>query len=58
MKKTFTLILVCALAALQGVAQTLWKTSFNTEDEFKQWTVIDSNGDDKTWSFSADATAR
>ena len=56
MKKTFTLILVCALAALQGVAQTLWKTSFNTEDEFKQWTVIDSNGDDKTWSFSADAT--
>ena len=56
MKKKFTLMLVCTLAVLQGVAQTLWKTSFNTEEEFKQWTVIDSNNDEKTWQFSADGT--
>ena len=56
MKKRFTLMLFCALTALQGMAQTLWKTAFDTEEEFKQWTVIDSNKDEKTWAFSADAT--
>ena len=56
MKKRFTLMLFCALTALQGMAQTLWKTAFDTEEEFKQWTVIDSNKDEKTWTFSADAT--
>ena len=55
MKKTWTLLL--SLMSFVGMyAQTLYETKFSTEEEFKQWTVVDSNGDEKTWQFDSSAS--
>lgn len=56
MIKKLTLI-TCALisAGVIQAAEPIFSESFNTEDDFKRWVVVDSNDDEKTWVFSADA---
>lgn len=52
MKKTCTLLFVL-MSCVSMYAQTLLETKFATEEEFNQWTVVDSNGDEKTWQFDS-----
>ncbi len=42
-------------AGIIQAAEPVFSESFNTEDDFNRWTVVDSNADEKTWAFSADA---
>ena len=58
MKKKITGLLLCLLTALPSLAQVVYSTSFETEDDFNAWKVYDVNQDEKTWRFSADADPR
>ena len=53
MKKLFALVLA-SLAVCALNAQELFKADLNTEEGFRQWTVVDNNNDEKTWLFSPD----
>lgn len=50
MKKLLLSLAALALSAA-AQAQTLYNTSFETEDEFAKWTVVDANADGATWEF-------
>ena len=52
MKKIFTL-LFCLMSVVSMYSQDLFSTSFATEEEFNAWTVVDANGDEKTWKFDS-----
>ena len=53
MKRLFTLAALALAALLPVGAQTLFTTSFETEDDFNAWKVYDLNNDGSTWIFSA-----
>lgn len=56
MRKISTLLLAFMLSVVASFAQNaLFETNFATEADFRQWTVIDANGDGATWQFSEDA---
>lgn len=55
MKKVL-LSLALLATTMAASAQTLYSTSFATEEEFNQWTVIDGNDDTYTWKFDNTAT--
>ena len=38
------------------VAQEIFSTSFQTEEEFNQWVVVDGNEDESTWTFDLSAS--
>ena len=38
------------------VAQEIFSTSFQTEEEFNQWVVVDGNGDGSTWKFDSSSS--
>ena len=46
------------MTALPSLAQVVYSTSFETEDDFNAWKVYDVNQDEKTWRFSADVDPR
>ena len=50
MKKLFTLLTAIFVYTTVS-AQVLYSTEFKTQEEFDQWTVINANGDEKTWMF-------
>jgi len=57
MRHKFTTLLFALAASAGAWAQTtLFETGFATESDFAQWTVIDANGDEKTWAFAEDGT--
>ena len=56
MKKIFTLSVATLLGFGVAFSQTLFSTNFATEEEFNQWTVIDSNADNSTWKFDPNAS--
>lgn len=56
MKKLFTLSVATLLGFGVAFSQTLFSTNFATEEEFNQWTVIDSNADNSTWKFDPNAS--
>lgn len=58
MKKLCTFLFFSALLFCGRIvsAQSLLSTSFLTEDEFKEWTVVDVNGDGSSWQFDEDTT--
>lgn len=56
MKKAYTSLFLLMLTVQTVLAQTLFSTKFETEDEFKAWTLLDANNDEKTWTFAEDAT--
>lgn len=56
MKKIFTLIAAACMCASSMVAQVIYTTTFATEDEFKAWTIVDENADEKTWQYDSDST--
>ncbi len=39
-----------------ATAQVVYTTNFNTEDDFKAWTVFDANEDGSTWKFDSSAS--
>ena len=49
--KKLSLFLIAILCSLSISAQELFYTSFQTEEDFQQWTVIDNNADATTWKF-------
>ena len=50
--KKLSLLLIAFLCTLSiSSAQDIFKTSFQTEEEFQQWLVVDNNNDETTWSF-------
>lgn len=51
MKHTLLTILFPCLA-LCSQAQTIFRTTFDSQEEFDAWTVINANEDEKTWIFS------
>lgn len=56
MKKKLSLLLASMLVTAVSFADTLFETTFESEEDFAQWTVIDNNNDESTWNFSADAS--
>ena len=56
MKKIFTLIAAACMCASSMVAQVIYTTTFATEDEFKAWTIVDENADEKTWHYDSYST--
>lgn len=56
MKKIFTLIAAACMCASSMVAQVIYTTTFATEDEFKAWTIVDENADEKTWQYDSYST--
>lgn len=55
MIKKLTLITCALISSGMIQAAPIFSESFNTEDDFNRWLVVDSNTDEKTWVFSADA---
>ncbi len=53
MRKLFTTVLAAIAFAAPAWAQDVFSTSFASEEEFNQWTVINANNDDKTWAWDA-----
>lgn len=56
MKKIFTLIAAACMCASSMVAQVIYTTTFATEEEFKAWTIVDENADEKTWQYDSYST--
>ena len=54
--KKLSLLLIAILCSFTIIAQDLFYTNFQTEDDFQQWTVVDNNADDCTWKFEAAAS--
>ena len=54
MRKLFTTVLAAIAFAAPAWAQEVFSTSFASEEEFNQWTVINANDDDKTWEWNAE----
>ena len=50
------LTLATLASTVAASAQTVYSTDFANEDEFKKWTVIDSNNDGATWKFDAEGS--
>ena len=55
MKKLLTLFVATILGSSFVMAQDLFYTSFQTEEDFNQWTVVDANEDETTWKFDSEA---
>lgn len=53
--KKLSLILTALLYSLFINAQNIFQTSFQTEEEFQQWVVVDNNADATTWKFDSSA---
>ena len=54
MKRFFTtLVAMCFLSVSTLMAQVVFTTNFETEEEFNSWVVVNANNDDKTWTFDA-----
>ena len=53
MKRFFTLIAAMCFFTTALFAQVIFTADFATPEEFKTWTVVNSNGDDKTWQFES-----
>lgn len=51
MRKLFTLFFVLA-TFIVAKSETIYSVEFDTQEAFDSWTVIDNNGDEKTWIFS------
>ena len=51
--KKITLLLLSVLCSMATFADDtpLFQSDFNTVDDFNRWTVVNSNGDDYTWTF-------
>lgn len=56
MKKLSVMALLLLLGVATSFADVLFSTSFDTEDEFMQWTQINANNDESTWIFDAEKT--
>lgn len=56
MKKISTFLSLLAIGSSIALSQTLLSTSFQTQEEFDAWTVVDNNGDGCTWKFDVEAT--
>ncbi len=57
MKRLYSIAMLALAVILPTRAQTLFTTSFETENDFNAWKVFDLNGDGSTWKFSADNDA-
>lgn len=51
MKKIYTLLAVALAAWSNASAAPVYSSSFNTQEEFDEWTVVDENEDGSTWTF-------
>ncbi len=56
MKKISTFLSLLAIGSSIALSQTLLSTSFQTQEEFEAWTVVDNNSDGYTWKFDVEAT--
>lgn len=58
MKKILTSIALASLSLGGWAANTIFSADLSTatQEDFDAWTVIDVNGDEKTWTFADDAT--
>lgn len=52
MRKIYISLMTALALSLPGRAQTIFQTSFSTQEEFNQWVYIDANKDGSTWTFS------
>ena len=53
MKRISTFIATICLCVSPLLAQEIFNASFQNEDEFKAWTVVDGNDDGKTWQYDS-----
>ena len=53
MKRISTFIAAICLCVSPLLAQEIFNASFQNEDEFKAWTVVDGNDDGKTWQYDS-----
>lgn len=53
MKRLFTFLTVICLFAVSTMGQVLFSADFQTEADFNEWTVVDSNADGVTWKFDS-----
>lgn len=53
MRKIFTLALMAAAMFTAYAAEPFYTATFNSQEEFDKWKVVDANEDEKTWTFDA-----
>lgn len=58
MKRLFISLLTLCLFAAPMFAQVVFSTEFLTKEDFNEWTVVDVNSDQKTWTFDETADPR
>lgn len=56
MKRIFTFVVAMCLMTTALMASEIYKTNFQTEEEFNEWVVVDSNDDGSKWTYDVAAT--